>query len=172
MTWPCRLFFILLYLYIDLTGKMVICDTWYDFLNLWKAWKWQSLLFYFFAVFAMSNEKLKIQYKKHQYFYSSPTPTPPPKFWALLSFLLPLSDSLSQKTVHFPPEFRPADLNQCNWFFNAIWSGICPNWSNRGVILASHKNHLYFPNCLEPQMGMPAEYAFWIEDFYEIYFKS
>lgn len=73
-------FFILHYLYIDLTGKMVICDTWYDFLNLWRAWKWQSLLFYFFAVFAMSNKKLKIQYKKHKYFYSSPTPTPPPKF--------------------------------------------------------------------------------------------
>lgn len=34
----------------------------------------------FFAVFAMSNKKLKIQYKKHQYFHSAPTPTPPPQF--------------------------------------------------------------------------------------------
>ena len=34
----------------------------------------------FFAVFAMSNKKLKIQYKKHQYFHSAPIPTPPPQF--------------------------------------------------------------------------------------------
>lgn len=32
----------------------------------------------FFALFAMSNNKLKIQYEKHQYFYFYPT-APPPK---------------------------------------------------------------------------------------------
>lgn len=39
--------FSLHYLYIDLTGNMVIYDTWYNFLNLWRVWTWQSLLFYF-----------------------------------------------------------------------------------------------------------------------------
>lgn len=29
-----------------------------------------KLIVLFFALFAMSNKKLKIQYQKHQYFYS------------------------------------------------------------------------------------------------------
>jgi len=45
-----------------------------------------------FALFAMSNKKLKIQYQKHQYFYSFQRGKK--KIQSLLSSLLPFSDSL------------------------------------------------------------------------------
>lgn len=37
------------------------------------------MVMFIFALFVMSNKKLKTQYQKHQYFYSLlPSPRPPP----------------------------------------------------------------------------------------------
>lgn len=46
-----------------------------------------------FALFAMSNKKLKIQYQKHQYFHSFQRGAKK-KIQSPLSSLLPFSDSL------------------------------------------------------------------------------
>lgn len=48
-----------------------------------------------FALFAVSNKKLKIQYQKHQYFYSfQKRKKEKKKILSPLSSLLPFSDSL------------------------------------------------------------------------------
>lgn len=74
VTLSCRFFFFfqLHYLYIDVIGKMVLCDTWDNFWNLWRVWNGNVYLFTysFFALLVTSNKKLKTQSQKHKYFYS------------------------------------------------------------------------------------------------------
>lgn len=64
------------HLYIDLIGKMIVCDTWYTFLESTEGMEMVKFtyLFIFFALCVMSNKKLKIQGQKHQYFYSMSPP--------------------------------------------------------------------------------------------------
>lgn len=62
------------YIYIDLIGKMTICDTWYKFLESTESMEMDGKVYLFFALFVMSNKKLKIQDQKHQYFYSTSPP--------------------------------------------------------------------------------------------------
>lgn len=130
-----------------------------------------------FALFAVSNKKLKIQYQKHQYFYSfQKRNQEKKKSWALCHLCCHFQ-ILCNKRLFIFPEFWSADLNNQNSFPMQNQSGIGPDWSNRSVILASCKNHLHVHNCLEPQTFPPwketsVEYDFWIEEFYEMYFKS
>lgn len=76
-------------LYIDLIGKMIVCGTWYKFLESTECMEMVKFmyLFLFFALFVMSHKKLKIQDQKHQYFYSPPVAE---KILSPQSSLLPL----------------------------------------------------------------------------------
>lgn len=74
VTLSCRVFSPRLRdLYIDLIGKMIVCDTWYKFLESTEIMEMVKFI-YFFALFVMSNKKLKIQDQKHQSFNSISPP--------------------------------------------------------------------------------------------------
>lgn len=140
---PCRVLvfqFTLSLHYIALTRKMVIWDTWYNFLNLWRVWKWYCL---FFALFVMSNKKLQIQYQEHPHFASLPPLHPPKKSWALCHLCCHFQILCNKRLFIQFHRIPAADIHNQNQFLMQNWSGICPNWPNRSVILASHKNHTF-----------------------------
>lgn len=103
-----------------------------------ESMKWQKFIVLFFC--CICNEKWRSCTSIRSIStFTLPLPPPhPPNSEPSYHFCCHFQILCHQRLFIFP-WIRPADLNQCNWFFNAIWSGICPNWSNRGVILASHK---------------------------------
>lgn len=118
VTLSCRFFFFfflfsLHYLYIDLTGNMVIYDTWYNFLNLWRVWTWQSLLFYFLLYLQWVTRSWKSSMRSINTFTFPPLH--PPKILSLLvNFVATFRFSIT-KDSSFLLNFWPGDLN--NQFF-------------------------------------------------------
>lgn len=112
----CRIFFSLLYLYIDLLGRWsyaihgMISSVYGEYRN------GEVHCFLFFALFVVSNKKLKIQYQKHYHVYSFKSKTKKP----ILSHLLPC--------CHFQTHCNKRWTRNCNNLFMQNWSGICPAW--------------------------------------------
>lgn len=128
---------------------MIVCDTWYKFLESTKCMEMVKFiyLFLFFALFVMSNKKLKIQDQKHQYFYS----ISPPVAEKILS---PQSSSLplcNQRLFLFSEFWQPTQ--KIAGFLNAKFVRI----DQIEPLIWHHikKKKSHFHHCLEPQMFSP-----------------